>query len=80
MTLYIDKRDKYADIYDTNWSYLHNMTSLQLKALEEMKWHEDSKYIHTELWVVPLAWIDEKSTKHSVGGFMERLNEKMMEL
>ncbi len=80
MALSLYKFEIYANPYTTNWNYLQNMTSLQVKALEEMEW--DGEYIRDSLglWFIPWAWIEEKSTKNSVEDFMERLNNKIKRL
>jgi hypothetical protein len=82
MTLDLTKSVIYAYPYPTNWDYLHNMTELQVKALNEMKWEEryGHKYIDTGLWVVPWTWIDEKNTKYSMNVFINDLNRELMRL
>jgi len=82
MTLNIDKKAKYAEAYNTNWNYLHDLADLQMKALEEMKWkgRYGYNYIDTDLWSVPRAWYNKKTTKDSVEDFMELLNEKIRRL
>ena len=74
MSLNIDKSYKYARPYDTNWTYLHNMTSLQVKALKEMEWIETSEYIDTGLWGVPwITFSKSDATKY----FIDDLNNKI---
>lgn len=82
MTLDLDKSVIYANPYYTNWYYLRNMTALQMKALEkmELKGGHRHKYINADLWPVPWAGMEEKSIKDSVKGFIENLNEKIMEM
>ena len=80
MTLYLNKVEAYADPYRTNWFYLDNMTNLQMKALNEITWDKYYRRIHTELWVVPLAWSDEKSPKYSIEGFIVELNGEIKRL
>ena len=80
MTFNLDKRDKYADPYRTNWAYLNNMTWLQMKALKEMEWNENSKYIHTNLSFVPWISFTEWDAEHSVNYFIENLNEELKRL
>jgi hypothetical protein len=80
MTLNLHKSEIYANPYTTNWGYLQNMTSLQVKALKGMRWNEEYKEINASLWYVPRAWYNKKTTKNSAEGFMERLNEKILRL
>jgi hypothetical protein len=80
MTLELTKYVIYADPYRTNWHYLDNMTSLQVKALEEIHWDKYYRRIHTGLWSVPLIRIDENSTKNSVKGFIVDLNNEIKRL
>ena len=49
MTLYLNKKEIYANSYHTNFDYLLNMTTLQMKALKGMRWNEEHKYIITDL-------------------------------
>ena len=79
MSLNLDKRDKYANPYYTNWDYLENMTALQMKALNEIEWDEEYKYIDPGLWAVPWSIFSE-SAKNSVEYFITDLNKKIMEL
>jgi hypothetical protein len=80
MTLTLYKKANYVYPYNTNRNYLHNMTSLQVKPIEEMEWNEDSKHIEEDLWIVPwnsfTEWNVERAAKH----FIERLNDKIMGL
>jgi hypothetical protein len=80
MSLYLNERNKYAEPYHVNFAYLGNMTSLQTKSLNEITWYEASKYIHTKLWYVPLAWPNEENAKSSVEGFITTLNDKIKRL
>ena len=74
MTFNLDKRDKYADPYITNRNYLHNMSEIQMKLLEEMTWNEYFKYIDNGLWYVPDAF----SRKiRSMRYFADALNDKI---
>ncbi len=77
MALDLDKYVIYADPYRTNWHYLDNMTSLQVKALEEMEWDGEYKEINASLWYVPRAWVDKKRTEDSVEDFIIELNNKI---
>lgn len=80
MTLWINTTDKYTDAYYTNWSYLNNMTDLQMKVLEEMGWYED--YIGITLWRIPAPWVFpyKKDAKYSTKDFIDDLNERIMGL
>ncbi len=80
MSLNLDKLDIYADPYDTNWDYLRNLTWLQMKALKEMEWNEKHKYIHTDVWVVPLISFSKWDIETSVEYFINHLNAKIKEL
>jgi hypothetical protein len=75
MALDLDEMYKDANPYFTNWFYLNNMTSLQLKALEEMNWYEYSKYIHSDLLDIPLIWRDKSKVR-----FIVSLNSVITEL
>lgn len=78
MSLNLDKLDIYADPYDTNWDYLHDMTKLLMRVLEEIIW--TGSRIHADLWAVPDARSYKINAKDATKYFMERLNEKIMEL
>ena len=80
MSLYLNEKYKYTDPYYTNWFYLRNMTAFQMKALNGMKW--DRKFIGDglSLGVIPDAQSSIITIKDSVKAFIERLNEKIMEL
>ena len=74
MTLNLNKKAKYTSPYYTNVDYLHNMTSLQMKALEEMTWIGAYKEIDTSLRYVPDAF----SRKiRSMRYFVNALNGKI---
>ena len=78
MALNLSKRANYTNPYHTNWHYLYGLTELQMKRLEEMKWN--GVYIYTQLWDFPWAWPNKKDAKSSMKGFINDLNEKIMEL
>ena len=78
MALNLSKRDNYVNPYHTNWHYLYGLTELQMKRLEEMEWN--GVYIYTQLWDFPWAWPNEENAKSSMKGFINDLNEKIMEL
>ena len=79
MTLYLNKKGKYAYPYFTNRNYLRNLTELQMIPLEEMEWNKGYKYIDTSLWEFP--WITySKSAKKITEAFIKRLNEDIMGL
>jgi hypothetical protein len=78
MTLNIDKKGKYAYPYHVNWHYLHNMTRLQMKALEEMEWI--GAEINTGLWYVPNASPRNLSKIRSMIWFVDDLDKKIKEL
>jgi hypothetical protein len=80
MTFNLDKRDKYADPYITNRNYLHNMSEIQMKLLEEMTWNEYFKYIDNGLWDFPWAWPDENHVKDSAKNFTYSLNTAIKRL
>ncbi len=80
MSLNIDKSYKYANPYYTNWDYLHNMTKLQVKALEEMEWDKYYIRILTDLWGVPWVSFSKEAVEGSVERFIDDLNNKIMEL
>lgn len=80
MSLDLDKSVIYADPYDTNWNYLHNMTALQMKALEGIEWNKASKHIRAGLLSVPWAWYNKKTIKDSVKYFIDNLNDEIMVL
>ena len=80
MSLILNKKAKYASSYFTNWYYLHNMTRLQVKPLNEIIWSEFSKHIHTGLWDVPNAWKRKKDTKDSVKGTIKYFNNEIKRL
>ena len=80
MSLILNKKAKYASSYFTNWDYLHNMTRLQVNPIEEITWNEYYKYISTGLWDVPYAQSFIPEAKSAMREFIERLNEKIMEL
>lgn len=48
------RKHRYENPYDTNFLYLRNMTSLQMKVLEEIRWYEN--YISITLWRIPVSW------------------------
>jgi hypothetical protein len=48
------RKHRYENPYDTNLLYLRNMTSLQMKPLNEMRWYEN--YISITLWRIPVSW------------------------
>lgn len=56
------------------------MSALQVKFLEEIKWDKKYKEADTSLWGIPWAWYNKKTTKVSVKGFIDRLNESIMGL
>jgi hypothetical protein len=56
------------------------MTSLQVKPIEKMEWNEDSKHIEEDLWIVPWNSFTEWSVERAAKHFIERLNDKIMEL
>jgi hypothetical protein len=81
MSLYLNERDKYADTYDVNWAYLRNMTSLQMKPLNEMAWTgKYKKYIYDRLWFVPNAWASEIVLEDLIKQFINDLNIEIMGL
>ena len=80
MSLTLGKKDNYANPYRTNWDYLRNMTSLQMKSIEEITWDENYKYIHTNLWSVPWNSFSKGDAEHSVNYFIEYLNEELKRL
>ena len=80
MSLMLSKIYNYANSYHTNWFYLNNMTSLQMKALNGINWIKSYKEIHTGLGYVPEIWIYKKYAENSVKGFTGDLNKKIMEL
>jgi hypothetical protein len=77
MSLDLKKHLGYADPYNTNWDYLQNMSSLQVKALEEMNWYWRSKEIDTSLLQLPYAWFYREDAKASVKRFRYSLNNKI---
>lgn len=79
MSLDLKKHIKYANVYQTNLNYLDNMTSLQVKLLEEgMGGHET--LIYTGLWYVPYTLASKTYAKDSVKDFIDSLNYDIMEL
>ena len=80
MTLILNKSETYADPYRTNWFYLRNMTSLQMKALEEINWDERYKVIQTSLWGIPWSFKNGIYTENSVKEFIIYLNDEIKEL
>ena len=78
MSLNLDKRDKYVNPYYTNWFYLHNMTWLQMKLLEDMEWN--GVYINNNLSDVPWTGNNGKHAERSVEYFINDLNYKIKEL
>ena len=79
MSLDLKKHIKYANAYQTNLNYLDNMTSLQVKLLQEgMGGHET--LIYTGLWYVPWAFSNEENVKGSVERFISDLNKELMGL
>jgi len=80
MTLDLTKKYKHTNPYNTNWHYLQNMTSLQVKAINRMNWIKSYREIHTGLGYVPKIWIDKEYTKNSVELFIITLNIKIMGL
>ena len=78
MSLNLDKRDKYVNPYYTNWFYLHNMTWLQMKLLEDMEWN--GVYINNNLSDVPWTGNNRKYAERSVEYFINHLNAKIKEL
>lgn len=80
MSLILNKIAKYTSPYFTNWDYLHNMIRLQVNPIEEITWNEYYKYISTGLWDVPYAQSFIPEAKSAMREFIERLNEKLMEL
>ena len=73
---------RYADPYSTNSAYLINMTSLQMKALKEMKLKREYgyKYIFTDLWSVPQAVNKKIYAENLVEEFITYLNNEIKEL
>ena len=79
MSLDLNERDKYANAYQTNLNYLDNMTSLQVKLLQEgMGGHE--KFIYTGLGYVPYTLPSKTYAKDSVKESILDLNTEIMEL
>ncbi len=78
MTLNLHKFIIHTDPYRTNWDYLRNLTWLQMRALEEMKWYGD--YIDTGLLVVPLFSYSKENVKYSMEEFINDLNKELMGL
>ena len=78
MSLWLNGTD-YASPYFMNWRYLINMTSLQMKLLEDMEWHYNFQFINDDLESVPLTysyWNREKF----MNDFKNRLNIQIMRL
>jgi hypothetical protein len=80
MSLELTKSETYANPYYTNWGYLYNMTSLQVKALEGMKWYEGDKYIDTSLWSVPWISFSMEDVKYSMELFIDNLDKELRRL
>ena len=80
MTLYLNKKEIYANSYHTNFDYLLNMTSLQMKALKGMRWNEEHKYIITDLGDLPWAFPSKSDTKNSTKVFIIGLNREIKKL
>jgi hypothetical protein len=79
MSLDLNERDKYANAYQTNLNYLDNMTSLQVKLLQEgMGGHE--KFIYTGLGYVPYTLPSKTYAKDSVKESILDLNYGIKEL
>jgi hypothetical protein len=80
MSLNLNEKYKYTEPYYTNWFYLHNMTAFQMKALKGMEWKRKFIGDGLSLGVIPDAQSSIITIKDSVKAFIERLNEKIMEL
>jgi hypothetical protein len=80
MTLYLNKKEIYANSYHTNFDYLLNMTSLQVKALEEMEWDKYYIRILTDLGDLPWAFPSKSDTKNSTKVFIIGLNREIKKL
>lgn len=80
MSLNLNEKYKYTDPYYTNWFYLHNMTTLQMKALKGMRWNEEHKYIITDLGDLPWAFSSKSDTKNSTKVFIIGLNREIKKL
>ncbi len=78
MSLELTKSETYANPYYTNWDYLRNLTWLQMRALEEMKWYGD--YIDTGLLVVPLFSFSMEDVKYSMELFIDNLDKELRRL
>ena len=79
MSLNLYKSYKYANPYDTNWSYLENMTEFLMKHLEKINW-EENEYIHITLKNIPWASVNEKYARISVKYFISDLNSDIRRL
>ncbi len=80
MALNLYEVDNCANPYETNRDYLRILTSLQMKALKGMEWKRKFIGDGLSLGVIPDAQSSIITIKDSVKAFIERLNEKIMEL
>ena len=80
MTLWLSETSEYVNPYSTNWHYLDNMTYLQMKPLEKMRYDNFFPYIHIDLWIIPITNTLKKDIGSSVENFIENLNTAIKRL
>lgn len=80
MSIWVRKIYKYAYAYYMNWSYLENMTALQMKPLDETTWDEDYEPILTDLSGLPWAFSSKEEAKESVIDILIVLEHEIMRL